>query len=152
VSSDKSLIDKALVGDWVDVPLSDGNEWNVGRPRHLRVMTFNEREYVAVLQESGAEASLLQVYTTEVEGVNVAVCRGLNESIFMFFRYTIDEGKRLTLRALDSSLFEGQSFNTPEEQRDFVARNIGREDLYMDPITFERNRYLFMQLRSLIDD
>jgi hypothetical protein len=149
VSDSMSQVDEGLLGDWVTVPAQADSDWKNNYPIRMRVSAFDEERYLVVLQNaSDPEAGLLHVYTTTVGGKGIAVCRGLGETYYVYFQYTLEEGRRLTLRALDDELFKNRSFASPEEQKAFVAENIHREELYMDAITFVPAEHLSLQLRT----
>jgi len=123
-------MDSALVGDW-----------NAQDPESKQVVTitflpYNAHELVAFSRDADdphGKVESYRAFVTVIDGVNFLNMQELGAQAardWTYASYRID-GKNLSLRFVDDSLFGSRTFDSSEALREFIRRNLRSPGLYV---------------------
>jgi len=153
-SSEKSTIEPALLGDWMQVVEPAKNTGDEAEsPSLLRIMKFNDHEYCACWQEvNDHKAILYRAYSVAVGDTKIVNVQFIGKEdhniVFVFFKYTVTDKGRLVLQMMngESPLLKDKEFKTSGEFMTFVKEHLADETLFRDSIEFQKTEGLELHM------
>ena len=134
-----SKIDPKLVNYWSSVPKQENDT-----KYKLAIFKFNENEYLISWRENQNETVITRGYITNIDNIKIMNIQNIEtldkiDRTYLFFKYSIDDKGILKAQILsdENVLLKDKTFNSPEEFRTFIKKNIKHKKLFGELIEFK---------------
>jgi len=134
-----SKIDLKLINYWGSIP-KDENDTKY----KLAIFKFNENEYLISWRENQGETEITRGFITKIDNLKILNIQNIDtldkkDRTYFFFKYMINDKGIFKVQILSDAnlLLKDKKFNSPEEFKKFIKKNIKNKKLFGEVVEFK---------------